>query len=71
MHYVVPIPGKIGEYHLPHTTFVCCPALRTRSRPVYLVDSPGFGDGEHLHRTLGCNVLDKEDFYRGTVKMNG
>ena len=49
------------EYHLPHT----------RSRPVYLVDSPGFGDGEHLHRTLGCNVLDREDFYRGTVKING
>lgn len=37
---------------------------------MYLVDSPGFGDGEHLHRTLGCNVLDREDVYRGTVKIS-
>ncbi len=48
---------------LLHTTVVsACPALRIRSRPVYLVDSPGFGDGEHLHRTLGRTVLDREGF---------
>lgn len=55
-----------------YQTFVCAtPALRTHSRPVYLVDSPAFGDGEHLHRNLGCNVLDREGFYRGTVKISG
>ena len=66
IHYVVPTPEQTS-----YDKFSPFKHVWTRSRPVYLVDSPGFGDGEHLHRTLGCNVLDKEWLCGCFVKIIG
>ena len=44
------------------------------ARPVYLVDSPGFGDGEHLHRNWqevsGEVVVGLGLFHARVMNMN-
>lgn len=62
--------GLAEEGRTDEVLFELHPRGDLRFRPVYLVDSPGFGDGEHLHRNdMGRLLLRACDWLGSNVTL--
>jgi len=62
--------GLAEEGRTDEVVFELHPRGDLRFRPVYLVDSPGFGDGEHLHRNdMGRLLLRACDWLGSNVTL--